>query len=82
MAKTRDELSLRELLGLDAGAAPAATAYTANARYLSSLDGFDVKRPGIPPHVFRDERDRALDPAAPTGLVAYYHCRTMGFSYT
>ena len=70
MAKTLDDLALRELLGVDE-AAPArpATPYTARARYLSSLDGFNIKQPAIPAHVFRAERDRALDPATPTGLV-------------
>src|SRR5512145_1959648 len=70
MAKTLDDLALRELLGVDEAATPpAATPYTARARYLSSLDGFNVKQQAIPAHVFRAERDRALDPAAPTGLV-------------
>jgi gentisate 1,2-dioxygenase len=70
MAKTLDDLALRELLGVDETAPPrAATPYTARARYLSSLDGFNVKQPAIPAHAFRAERDRALDPAAPTGLV-------------
>jgi len=70
MAKTLDDLALRELLGVDEAAPPrAATPYTARARYLSSLDGFNIKQPAIPAHVFRAERDRALDPAAPTGLV-------------
>jgi gentisate 1,2-dioxygenase len=70
MAKTLDDLALRELLGVDGPAAPrTATPYTARARYLSSLDGFNIKQPAIPAHVFRAERERALDPAAPTGLV-------------
>jgi hypothetical protein len=68
MAKTLDDLELRALLGVDPGAGRAAGRYAANARYLSSLDGFNIKRPAIPPHVFRPERDRALAPAAPTGL--------------
>jgi gentisate 1,2-dioxygenase len=69
MAKTLDEMALRELLRVDRHPEPPATDWTANARYLSSLDGFDIKRPPIPAQVFRAERDRALDPAAPTGLV-------------
>ena len=40
-----------------------------NARYLTSLDGFNIKQPAIPAHAFRAERDRALDPRRPTGLV-------------
>ena len=69
MAKTADELTLRELLGLEAGPERPGTAYTANARYRSSLDGFNIKRPAIPAQVFRELRDRALGPAALTGLV-------------
>jgi gentisate 1,2-dioxygenase len=46
------------------------TAYTRRARYYSSADGFNIKRPAVPAHVFTAERDRALDPAAPTGLIA------------
>jgi sulfopyruvate decarboxylase TPP-binding subunit len=38
------------------------------ARYHSSADGFSIKRPAVPAHVFMAERDRALDSAAPTGL--------------
>jgi gentisate 1,2-dioxygenase len=69
MAKTLDELELRELLGV--GTAPAATPspHAANARYLTSLDGFNIKHAAIPAHAFRAERDRALAPGTPTGLV-------------
>src|SRR5207245_8778395 len=45
------------------------TAYARRARYYSSADGFNIKRPRIPAHVFTRERDRALDPATPTGLL-------------
>ena len=45
------------------------TAYTRRARCYSSADGFNIKRPAVPAHVFTAERDRALDPAAPTGLI-------------
>ncbi len=69
MAKTVDEMELRELLGLEAEPTRAGSAHAANARYLSSLDGFNVKRPPVPPQVFRAERDRALAPETPTGLV-------------
>jgi gentisate 1,2-dioxygenase len=46
------------------------TPYTQRARYYSSLDGFNIQKPRIPAHIFRAERDRALDPATPTGLIA------------
>lgn len=45
------------------------TPYTRRARYYSSADGFNIKRPPIPAHVFGAERERALDPATPTGLI-------------
>jgi gentisate 1,2-dioxygenase len=45
------------------------TCYTRRARYYSSLDGFNIKSPRVPAHVFLPERDRALDPTAPTGLI-------------
>jgi gentisate 1,2-dioxygenase len=69
MAKTVDEMELRQLLRVGAEPEGAHTPYTRNARYLSSLDGFDIQRAPIPPHVFTTERNRALDPGAPTGLT-------------
>jgi len=45
------------------------TPYTLRARYYSSLDGFNIQKPPIPAHVFVAERDRAFDPATPTGLI-------------
>jgi gentisate 1,2-dioxygenase len=45
------------------------TPYTQRARYYSSLDGFNIQKPPIPAHVFVAERDRAFDPATPTGLI-------------
>jgi gentisate 1,2-dioxygenase len=69
MATTRDEIELRQLLGLDARPESGASPYAANARYLSSLDGFNIKQPVIPAHVFLEERDRALSSSTPTGLI-------------
>ena len=69
MAKTVDEMELRELLGLETELPRAGSAYAANARYLSSLEGFNIKQPPVPLQVFRVERDRALAPETPTGLV-------------
>ncbi|HEV8675428.1 MAG TPA: cupin domain-containing protein [Methylomirabilota bacterium] len=70
MAKTLDELELRQLLHIDGASPPAGSRYAANARYLSSLDGFDIKRPPVPAQVFRAERARALGRDTPTGLIA------------
>jgi gentisate 1,2-dioxygenase len=81
MAKTLDELELRALLAPDTTAAGARSPYAANARYLTSLDGFNIKRPPIPAHAFRAERDRALDPAGPTGLEPLDLSATLGLPY-
>lgn len=54
-------------------AAPAvdrtATPHARRARYRSGENGFDFAFPEVPIHQFLAERDRAFDPAAPTGLV-------------
>lgn len=81
MAKTLDELELRALLDPDHAAGGPSSPYAANARYLTSLDGFNIKRAAIPAHSFRAERDRALDPAAPTGLVPLDLSATLGLAY-
>ncbi|MGH7321860.1 MAG: cupin domain-containing protein [Candidatus Rokuibacteriota bacterium] len=69
MAKTMDEAALRGFLGVDGEAKAAPTPYTGNARYLSSLDGFNIERPPVPAHVFLAERDRVFAAGAPTGLI-------------
>jgi gentisate 1,2-dioxygenase len=81
MAKAVDELELRALLGLDAPPSGALSPHTANARYLTSLDGFNIKRPAVPAHVFRAERDRALAPGAPTGLLPLDLSPVLGLAY-
>jgi gentisate 1,2-dioxygenase len=43
--------------------------YGQRARYYSSADGFNIKNPRVPPHLFTSERDRALDPRTPTSLI-------------
>jgi gentisate 1,2-dioxygenase len=81
MVKTLDELELRALLDTDSTAPRAPSPYTENARYLTSLDGFNVKRPAIPAHVFRAERDRTLAPGAPTGFVPLDLSAALGLDY-
>jgi gentisate 1,2-dioxygenase len=81
MAKTLDELELRALLAPDSSISRAASSYAANARYLTSLDGFNVKRPPVPPHVFRAERDEACAPATATGLVPLDLSTALGLDY-
>lgn len=81
MAKTVDELELRHLLGIGAGTPVAPSPYTVNARYLSSLDGFNIKRPAVPAAIFREERDRALDPRTSTGLIALDLSARLGLPY-
>jgi gentisate 1,2-dioxygenase len=81
MAKTLDEMELRALIDRAPTAPRARSSYTDNARYLTSLDGFNIKRPAIPAHVFRAERDRALAPGAPTGLVPLDLSSALGLDY-
>jgi gentisate 1,2-dioxygenase len=81
MAKTLDELELRALLGVEKAAAPATSPYAGNARYLTSLDGFNIKQPPVPAHVFRAERDRALAANAPTGLVPLDRSAALALPY-
>jgi gentisate 1,2-dioxygenase len=81
MAKTFDGMELRTLIAPDATAPRAVSPFTDNARYLTSLDGFNIKRPAVPAHSFRAERDRALAPGAPTGLVPLDLSSTLGLGY-
>jgi gentisate 1,2-dioxygenase len=81
MAKTLDELELRALLDPHGPAPRAPPPNTANARYLTSLDGFNIKHPAVPAHAFRAERDRALAADAPTGLVPLDLSSILGLGY-
>jgi gentisate 1,2-dioxygenase len=56
----------------DTGVAAAAadTPYSQRARYFDSSNAFALKYPPVPCHQFLAERDRAFDPASPTGLIA------------
>ncbi len=81
MAKTLDQLELRALLAADSAGPRAPSLYADNARYLTSLDGFNIKRPAIPAHLFRAERDQVLAPGAPTGLVPLDLSATLGLGY-
>ena len=64
------------------------TAYTRRARYYSSADGFNIKRPAVPAYVFTAERDLAHhndgDHLALFLIVQdgglHYHTPTMGLS--
>ena len=81
MAKTVDEQELRALIGIGSTPERAPSPQAANARYLSSLDGFNIKRPPVPAAVFLAERDRALDPRTPTGLIALDLRARLGLPY-
>jgi gentisate 1,2-dioxygenase len=81
MAQALGELQLRSLLDPDSTVPPTPSPYAANARYLTSLDGFDVKRPPVPARVFRAERDQALASGAPTGLVPLDLSAALGLDY-
>ena len=53
------------------GSAPrsADSPHRGRARYFDSSNAFALKYPPVPCHQFLAERDRALDPASPTGLI-------------
>jgi gentisate 1,2-dioxygenase len=55
--------------------------YTERARYYDSIEGFNIKRAPVPPHVFRAERDRARAPDEPTGLVPLDLSVTLGTAF-
>ena len=46
------------------------TPYTRRARYFSDDNGFNFRWPPVPVRQFLAERDRAFDPATPTGMIA------------
>jgi gentisate 1,2-dioxygenase len=50
-------------------AAPA-TPEQARGRFFNTGNGFNVKLPPVPDHLFTEEPIKALDPATPTGLIA------------
>ena len=82
MAKTLDELELRALLDPDSAAPRAPSPYTANARYLTSLDGFNIKRPADPrARVPRRARPGPRSRRPPTGLVPLDLSATLGLGY-
>ena len=59
----------------------ASTTYSRRARYHSSDNNFDFSWSAVPAHQFVIERDRALDPTMPTGLVALDLGRELGVDY-
>ncbi|MEE3288235.1 MAG: hypothetical protein VX249_08530 [Pseudomonadota bacterium] len=59
----------------------ASTTYSRRARYHSSDNNFDFSWPAVPAHQFVIERDRALDPTMPTGLIALDLGRELGVDY-
>src|SRR3954452_20944759 len=50
-------------------AAPA-TPEQARGRFFNTGNGFNVKLPPVPDHLFTEEPLNALDPATPAGLIA------------
>jgi gentisate 1,2-dioxygenase len=62
-------------------ASHADTVYTRRARYFDSGNAFALKYPPVPCHQFLAERDRALDPASPTGLVPLDLSRPLGLEF-
>ena len=46
------------------------TDYAGRARWFHSGNAFNLKLPPVPRHIFLAERDRAFDPASPSGFIA------------
>jgi gentisate 1,2-dioxygenase len=59
----------------------AETVYTHNARYYSSADGFDIKKPRIPAHLFIAERDHALATETATGVLPLDQSGALGLDF-
>jgi gentisate 1,2-dioxygenase len=57
------------------------TDYSRRALYYSSADGFNIKRPPVPARTFTAERDAALAPSGPTGLVALDQRHELGVDF-
>jgi gentisate 1,2-dioxygenase len=57
------------------------TIYARNARYYSSADGFNIKKPRIPAHLFIAERDCAFAPETATGVVPLDLSATLGLDF-
>jgi gentisate 1,2-dioxygenase len=56
--------------------------YAQRARYRSGENGFDFAWPEVPIRQFLAERDRAFDPATPTGLIALDASDVLACAYT
>ena len=66
-----NDLLLRTIGDMPAQRASAPlTPAQARARFFNTGNGFDLRLPPVPDHAFTAEPARALDPAAPTGLIA------------
>jgi gentisate 1,2-dioxygenase len=61
--------------------AEAATRCSARARYHTSENPFTFRWPAVPIRQFLAERDRAFDPATPTGAIALDISRELGSAY-
>ncbi len=59
----------------------AETKYTERARYNTSENPFTFRWPAVPIRQFLAERDRAFDPAAPTGAIALDISGELGIGY-
>lgn len=62
-------------------AAEGVTPFQRRARYISNENGFAFTLPPVPPRQFLSERDRAFDPACPTGMIALDCGDALGTAY-
>lgn len=62
-------------------AAEGVTPFQRRARYIANENGFAFTLPPVPPRQFLVERDRAFDPAGPTGMIALDCADALGTAY-
>ena len=55
--------------------------WSARARYFNSGNAFALRYPPVPSVQFTTERDRAFDPASPTGLIDMDLSEALGTSF-
>ena len=69
------------MLNEQAPQSDAGPAASGKARFFHSGNAFNIKLPPVPRHQFLAERDRAFDPAEPTGLIPLDLSGTLGCEF-
>ena len=69
MVEQKTSRQLERALQPGAEAPRADSEFARRARWFHSGNAFNLKLPAVPRHIFLAERDRAFDPASPTGFI-------------